>query len=126
MSSESLPPSLRALIFGASFFFTGYLTGAVVDRSMAQMLVQVKHPEARIAAQFAGGFIVLTQLIQALVSADVQSPIGDGILMIGFFLPQRRFLAELQAISNKMLQPYLPYHSSDVDPQTAAPKAPSA
>lgn len=110
--SDSIPPTLRALVWSFAFAGTGAFLGSAVDRVMTRALADSKHaPEVRLVAHFSVAILALGQITQQLIPSGAESPIGDGILMFFFFMQQPHFREMLSDFVDKVWTPYLPYHA---------------
>lgn len=107
--TDGLPPALRAAVWGIAMAGTGTLLGAAVDRVAARAMVDVEQPAVKVLAQFAGGILTLGQVMQSLVPAEANSPLGDGLLMYFFYFQQQQLFWNMNTIIGDIFDKSLPY-----------------
>lgn len=69
---------------------TAWLVGKGSDYLFDKVAVANKYPVVRVVGQFAVGMVVLGEVMRGLGGSYLMgSPIGDGLLMVWFYQPQK-------------------------------------
>jgi hypothetical protein len=91
--------SVSGLAHGVAQGGTAWLVGKGSDYLFNKVNVANKYPIVRVVGQFSVGMVVLGEVMRGLGGSYLLgSPIGDGLLMVWFYQPQKGLWAAVDQV----------------------------